>query len=153
MNFVKGGKLPGFFGGEGASGGEIPDGSDGFSTRFMWHKHGDGEIYAYLPTSSKHGTSIGRSNWRFRPNKWYHLEQEVVLNDPGLANGHIRVWLDGRKVLDQNELTFRKVNQLTIDGIFFSTFFGGSDLSWATPHDVYIDFADFSVSAVESKNE
>ncbi len=152
FNFVKGGKLPGLFGGEGGSGGKIPNGTDGFSTRFMWRKHGDGEIYAYLPTSSQHGTSIGRGNWGFRPNQWYLLEQEVVLNDSGLANGHVRVWLDGKRVLDRGGLIFRQVNQLTIDGIFFSTFFGGGDPSWATPQDVYIDFADFAVLTVKSKD-
>ena len=148
FDFVKGGKLPGLFGGDGASGGKIPDGKDGFSTRFMWRKQGEGEIYAYLPTSSEHGTSIGRSNWRFKPNRWYRLEQEVTLNDPDLANGRIQVWLDGKKVLDRGGLVFRHVEYLTIDGIFFSTFFGGGDPSWATPKDVYIDFAAFSVSQV-----
>lgn len=151
FNFVKGGKLPGLFGGEGASGGKIPDGTNGFSTRFMWRKHGNGEVYAYLPTSSKQGTSIGRNNWQFQPNRWYRLEQEVSLNDPNLANGRIQVWLDGRKVLDRGGLTFRHEENLTIDGVFFSTFFGGGDPSWATPKDVYIDFANFSVSRVRDR--
>ncbi len=150
FNFVRGGKLPGLFGGNGASGGKIPDGSDGFSTRFMWRKQGDGEIYAYLPTSVKHGTSIGRGNWRFQPDRWYRLEQEVILNDPGVANGQIRVWLDGKQVLERGGLTFRQSDQLNINGIFFSTFFGGSDPSWATPQDVHVDFADFSVSTVKT---
>jgi len=146
FDFVKGGKLPGLFGGEGASGGAKPDGTDGFSTRFMWRREGDGEVYAYLPTSDAYGTSIGRGNWRFQPGIWYHLEQEVTLNQPTRANGRVRVWLDGNLVLDEGNLEFRTVDQLQIDGLFFSTFFGGNDASWATPQDVYIDFADFTVS-------
>jgi hypothetical protein len=51
FDFVKGGKLPGFYGGTQVSGGHIPDGTDGFSTRFMWRAAGQGEIYAYLPSS------------------------------------------------------------------------------------------------------
>jgi hypothetical protein len=147
FDFVKGGKLPGLFGGMGNTGGEIPDGEDGFSTRYMWRRSGDGEVYAYLPTSEQHGTSIGRGSWSFRPATWYHLEQEVTLNQPGVANGRIRVWVNDRLVLQQNDLMFRSVETLKIEGILFSTFFGGGDRSWATPNDAFADFADFKVMA------
>lgn len=145
FDFVKGGKLPGLFGGAGASGGEIPDGTDGFSTRYMWRKAGEGELYAYLPTSEEFGTSIGRGSWQFRSGIWYHLEQVITLNDPTQNDGRLQVFVDGVKVIDEERLTFRTTEDLKIEGIFFSTFFGGGDSSWATPNDVYIDFADFSV--------
>ena len=67
FNFVKGGKLPGLYGGVGNTGRRIPTGEDGFSARVMWRKHGDGEVYAYLPTSREHGTSLGRGGFRFIP--------------------------------------------------------------------------------------
>jgi hypothetical protein len=145
FDFVKGGKLPGLFGGAGASGGNIPDGTNGFSTRFMWRSQGKGEVYAYLPTSQEYGTSIGRGKWRFTPGVWQRLEQQVDLNQVGKKNGRIRVWLDSKLVLDKGNLTFRTTESLKIEGIFFSTFFGGSDRSWATPKDVDIDFANFAV--------
>ncbi|MBE9069241.1 hypothetical protein IQ260_21600 [Leptolyngbya cf. ectocarpi LEGE 11479] len=147
FNFVKGGKLPGLFGGAGASGGHIPNGTDGFSTRLMWRQNGQGEVYAYLPTSKSYGTSIGRGTWQFQPGIWYKLEQEVKLNTPHLANGQIRIWVNDSLVLEQGELSFRTTDTLQIDGVFFSTFFGGGDPSWATPQDTYIDFANFSVTA------
>jgi hypothetical protein len=149
FNFVKGGKLPGLFGGTVNDGRKIPDGTNGFSTRYMWRKDGDGEVYAYLPTSSEHGTSIGRGNWRFKPGNWHHVEQEVILNQPGKKDGRIRVWVDGKQVLAKDKLTFRSTDKLKIEGIFFSTFFGGGTPAWATPKDVYVDFADFSVSLVK----
>lgn len=149
FDFVKGGKLPGLFGGTVTDGREIPDGTNGFSTRYMWRKNGRGEVYSYLPSSREHGTSLGRGNWRFERETWHHLEQEVVLNQPGQRDGRIRVWVDGEKVLDQGGLTFRTTENLKIEGILFSTFFGGGDSSWATPKDVYADFADFSVFAVK----
>jgi hypothetical protein len=149
FDFVKGGKLPGLFGGAGNNGGNMPTGTDGFSTRFMWRQGGDGEVYAYLPTSEDQGTSIGRGSWRFHPGVWHHLEQEVRLNQPGQVNGQIRVWLDGRLVFDRQDLIFRSVQTLKIEGILFSTFFGGGDVSWATPQEVFADFADFSVSVVD----
>ncbi len=146
FDFVKGGKLPGLFGGAGNSGGEIPNGSDGFSTRFMWRKNGAGEVYAYLPSSTEYGTSIGRGNWQFQRGKWHHLEQVIVLNQPNKKNGKIQVWLDGKQVLKQEKVSFRTTDKLKIEGIFFSTFFGGGDYSWATPKNVYVDFANFSIS-------
>lgn len=149
FDFVRGGKLPGLFGGAGASGGNIPDGTDGFSTRLMWREDGQGEVYAYLPTSENYGTSIGRGNWQFQPGIWYKLEQEVKLNTPHLADGQIRMWVNDRLVLEQDDVSFRSTDSLQIDGIFFSTFFGGGNSSWATPQDTYIDFADFSVTAVD----
>ncbi|MEW6496163.1 MAG: polysaccharide lyase, partial [Cyanobacteriota bacterium] len=80
---------------------------------------------------------------------WHHLDQEVVLNQPGQSDGRIRVWVDGEKVLDKGGLIFRTTENLKIEGILFSTFFGGGDSSWATPKDVYADFADFSVFSVK----
>jgi hypothetical protein len=147
FDFVKGGKLPGLYGGTGNNGGDIPDGEDGFSTRFMWRSGGEGEVYAYLPTSREHGTSIGRGDWSFRPQTWYRLEQEVTLNQPGQSNGRLRVWVEGQLVLDRTDLSFRSTEDLKIEGILFSTFFGGSDRTWATPEDVYADFAEFVVTA------
>ena len=146
FNFVKGGKLPGLFGGEGASGGNIPDGTDGFSTRFMWRRDGDGEMYAYLPTSKNYGTSIGRGSWQFEPGDWHRIEQEVKLNHPDRSDGEIRVWVNNKLVIEQTGLQFRTENSLKIDGVFFSTFFGGGDSSWSTPKDVHIDFANFAVT-------
>jgi hypothetical protein len=146
FNFVKGGKLPGLYGGTANSGGNTPTGSDGFSARLMWRKQGDGEIYAYLPGSSDdYGTSLGRGSWRFHPGIWYEVEQELQLNTPGQSNGWVQIWIDQKPVFRAEQLNFRDVSSLKIDGLFFSTFFGGNDRSWATPKDVYIDFADFAI--------
>jgi hypothetical protein len=147
FDFVKGGKLPGLYGGIANSGGKIPNGTDGFSTRLMWRRGGEGEVYAYLPTSAEYGTSLGRGAWRFRPGVWHLIEQEITLNQPGQKNGRVQVWIDGKKVFEQGGVLFRTVPSLKINGLFFSTFFGGSDASWSTSKRVYADFADFSVSA------
>jgi hypothetical protein len=144
--FVKGGKLPGLYGGTGNSGGEIPDGSDGFSTRYMWRADGAGEVYAYLPSSEEHGTSLGRGCWSFPPGAWTTIRQRVQLNTPDEEDGRISVWQDDRLVLDRGELEFRTTEGLQIDGLFFSTFFGGNDSSWASPVDQHVDFAEFTLT-------
>lgn len=146
FDFVKGGKLPGLYGGEHTSGGDIPDGTNGFSTRYMWRADGQGEVYAYLPSSVDHGSSLGRGAWTFPRGRWACLEQRVHLNEPGRADGVIDVWFDGTQVLHADSLTFRTTPDLQIDGLFFSTFFGGGDSSWASPKDQVARFGGFAIS-------
>ncbi|MEH0576250.1 hypothetical protein QBA54_17550 [Streptomyces sp. B21-108] len=146
FDFVKGGKLPGLYGGTVTSGRRIPDGDNGLSTRYMWRAHGAAEVYAYLPTSVAHGTSLGRGSWAWPVGRWVCVEQAVRLNRPGRLDGNVTVHVDGRQVLSQGGLEFRTSERLGIDGVLFSTFFGGSDPSWATVRAQYADFAAFAVS-------
>jgi hypothetical protein len=146
FDFVKGGKLPGLYGGTVTSGQNIPDGTNGLSTRYMWRADGAGEVYAYLPTSEEHGTSLGRGCWSFTPGTWTTLQQRVQLNTPDEQDGRITVWQDDRLVLDRGGLEFRTTDELRIDGLFFSTFFGGDDSSWASPVDQNVDFAEFTLT-------
>jgi hypothetical protein len=146
FDFVKGGKLPGLFGGSVTNDREIPDGTNGFSTRYMWRRAGAGEVYAYLPTSVEQGTSLGRGFWTWTPGRWICVEQRVRLNTPGRPDGTVTVWVDGERVYEATGLVFRTTADLKIDGLYFSTFFGGGDRSWATPRDQHADFAAFAVS-------
>ena len=141
--FAKGGKLPGLWGGSQVSGGEEPDGTNGFSTRLMWRSEGAGEVYLYAPGHT--GTSLGRGDWRWPTGTWTCVEQHVVLNDPEENNGSVAVWVDGKQVYEKADLRYRTVDDLKIEGIFFSTFFGGADRDWASPRDQYADFADFEL--------
>jgi len=154
FNFVKGGKLPGLYGGTGNTGTVFPNGTDGFTTRFMWRTSGAGEVYPFLPDSYPNdGDELGKGNWHFSgDNQWHTLRQECVLNDIGASNGVIQVWYDGALVLNANGLFFRSTNSLNIDGVIFQTFFGGGDTSWATPVTTYADFAAFSVSDPNQTN-
>ena len=145
FDFVKGGKLPGLYGGTVTSGQRIPDGTDGFSTRYMWRAEGAGEVYAYLPTSVDAGTSLGRGCWTFPTGRWTEVEQHVRLDVPGASDGTVTVRVDGTPVLHRTGLTFRTTTDLRIEGVFLSSFFGGGDSSWATPVDQYLDLADVEV--------
>lgn len=146
FDFVRGGKLPGLYGGSGNSGGKIPNGHDGFSTRYMWLSEGRGQVYAYLPTSIDYGTSIGKGNFHFARGVWSELKQEVRLNQPGKQDGKIRVWFNNKLVVVQDGLRFRDTPELGINGVFFETFFGGNDDSWRSLKDTHIDFSDISIS-------
>ena len=141
FRFVKGGKLPGLFGGDAGSGGHHQ--LAGFSTRFMWRAGGAGEVYAYLPNDKGYGASLGRGRWTFVPGRWTKLTQRVTLNAPGRSDGTITVWINGRQMFSRGGLVLRNSAAVHVDGLFFSTFFGGGDKTWVSPTDQHVDFAGF----------
>ena len=112
FDFVRGGKLPGLIGGAGNVGGNVPDGTDGFSARMMWRTDGSSGApltsdkanavqYVYHPDQP--GTFGEDFRWDdgptsewsvFESDRWYHLRHRVVMNTPGLDDGVIMAWLD-----------------------------------------------------------
>lgn len=153
FDFVRGGKLPGFAGGSANTGGNTPDGYDGWSARMMWKEGGRVIQYVYYPDQNQNlpygdaftWTSSGRA-YHFTPGVWYQVEVRVVMNQPGEKNGLIQSWLNGVKALDKGNLRFRDTANLAIDMVYFSTFFGGDDRSWAPFKDENIYFDDFIIS-------
>lgn len=141
FDFALGGKLPGLFGG--SEGGEL---EDTWNTRFMWRKNGAGEIYLHLPKESESESSLGRGAWYFVPGQWHEMVQRVRLNTPGRADGRIEVYQDGSRVLLAEGLVFRESSDIKIEGLMFSTYFGGTTPEWASPEDVHIDFRDFKIA-------
>ncbi len=148
FDFNKGGKLPGFYGGVGNTGGNVPTGSDGFSTRLMWRSNGQGQVYAYMPSSTNFGTQLGTGSWNFEPGKWQKISQYLELNTPNQNNGSVKMWIDGVEKFSVNNLNFRNSLDLKIDGILGHTFFGGNDSSWASPKTQKLWWADFDVKAI-----
>ncbi|KAI0628806.1 polysaccharide lyase family 14 protein [Trametes polyzona] len=170
FEFVKGGKLPGLYGGTSdavaisCSGGRRDENC--FSVRFMWRAEGQGELYTYLPPSSeankavcnvppfstcndKFGASVGRGAFTFPQGKWATIGQRVKLNDVGKANGEIELFFEGKSLFTVPGLELVSKPEGRIRGIQMQSFFGGSDSSWATPKDQDVFFSDFSVAITE----
>lgn len=165
--FGRGGKLPGLYGGtgrkKGCSGGN--DGGDCFSLRFMWRKLGAGEGYVYRPKAAlqdkqyckvppysfcdaDYGDSIGRGAFYFKPGTWTKLRQQIKLNDvPGEQTGTMKIWADDKLVIQFPKMVWRISKDVTVQGIVFQTFFGGSTPDWATPKDQYTLYKGFKMSA------
>ncbi|KAM5542810.1 hypothetical protein V8D89_003771 [Ganoderma adspersum] len=167
FDFVKGGKLPGLYGGNsekeatGCSGGRRDNGC--FSARFMWRREGAGEIYTYLPPGSPenkavckvppqsecndvYGASVGRGAFKFTPGKRNTIGQRIRLNDVGKANGELELFVNGKSVYTVPGLVLRTAASGRIRGIQMQSFFGGSDSTWATPKGQDVFFGDFSVA-------
>lgn len=164
FDFVRGGKLPGLAGGTGNTGGNVPDGTDGWSARMMWRTDGSGGSattrdaanavqYVYHPDQPDTFGEDFRwddgpdDEWvEFEDDRWYQFEHRVLMNTPGENDGEIQAWLDGEQVLDVQGLRFRDVSTFGIDELLFSTFFGGSSDIWAPSKDEFVYYDDFVVS-------
>jgi hypothetical protein len=148
---MRGGKLPGLAGGNANTGGHKPNGQDGWSARMMWRPDGKIVQYVYQPDQpGNYGVDypwdFGGYPRYFTPGQWYCVETYVQMNSPGKKDGVIRSWLNGEKALEVKNLRFRDIPSLQIDKMYFSTFFGGADATWAPPADCYADFGKFVIS-------
>ncbi|TFK45522.1 hypothetical protein OE88DRAFT_1669108 [Heliocybe sulcata] len=171
FDFVKGGKLPGLYGGDSAdgaiscSGGSRNDAC--FSSRFMWRTDGAGELYTYLPPSYSandnvcniapystcnptYGASVGRGAFSFATGAWTTISERVRLNDAGQENGEIEVTVNGQSVISAGGLVLRDSGSGRIRGLMMQTFFGGSTTDYASPKAQDVYFADFSVAITET---
>jgi len=162
FDWVKGGKLPGLRGGNdinGCDGGKQPNGTDCFSTRLMWRNNAQGEAYAYVnpvdnlckdnyvDCNDDFGTSMGRGLFGFTPGAWNKVSLLVRLNNPpNKANGILQLYYNDELAVNQTNLQYRSADKInSVGGLFFSTFYGGSDSSWAPPKDEHSYFRNFQM--------
>jgi len=172
FDFVKGGKLPGLYGGtssdwgRGCSGGD--PGENCFSCRIMWRTSGAGEAYIYYDRTmtqdsdlydidksyynSDDGDSIGRGSWTFgQGSSNYHtVALTLTLNgfdssgNP-LDNGKLIVSINGAQKISYGKMKWRKNSSVKFSGVMFTTFFGGSSMDWAPTSAQVARFRNFKV--------
>ncbi|KAG0286059.1 hypothetical protein BGZ98_005249 [Dissophora globulifera] len=170
FNWVLGGKLPGIYGGkayDGCSGGLQSTGTDCLTMRLMWRPNAIGEVYAYVPADPKsslcqtpgvlcndqYGKSIGRGQIYFSAGTWNHIDMVMELNEPaGKQHGLLQVYLNGNKVIDMNNMPYRTTGMVGFQGLMFSSFFGGSDPTYATPIDTSVYFKNMQLSVGNPAN-
>lgn len=159
FDFVLGGKLPGLTGAPKPlsmppTGGHRSSDCNGFSARMMWRQGGAAVLYLYYPgQTGNYGDDFNFTDTNgetiiFIPGQWYTITQKIFMNTPGKSDGIIEIWLNNSKVLHKDGLTFRGIScrNIGINQFYFSTFFGGNDLSWASKKEEYILFDDFIIS-------
>jgi hypothetical protein len=149
FDFVKGGKLPGLCGGpENVSGGRPANGQNGFSARLMWRRDGRGEAYVYHKNQKgDYGDSFAfPSDFRFPTDTPVKVRLAVSMNTPGKRNGALRVWIDEKLLVERSDMEWRSVNSFGVDGLYFETFHGGGDKSWAPTKPCWAEFGELRVS-------
>lgn len=150
FDFVKGGKIPGLVGGT-APTGCIND-TTGFSARMMWRTGGDAVQYMYFPDKQNacgddYLYETGNGAVKFQPGSWHTVEHRIVMNTPGTSDGIVEAWFDGKLALSDKSFLLRLADgTYGIDTLYFSTFFGGGDSSWAPSAPQIADFDEFIVA-------
>lgn len=154
FEFVKGGKLPGLCGGsENVSGGRPSDGHNGFSARLMWRRDGRGEAYVYhMDQPDKYGHTFPfPEDFRFPLNEPVHVRLAVTMNKPGQKDGTLRVWIQTgsgpeRLMVEQKDMRWRAEATYGVDSLYFETFYGGGDKSWAPKNPGWAEFSQMKVT-------
>lgn len=150
FSFVKGGKLPGLVGGTAPTG--CVDDTAGFSARMMWRTGGAAVQYMYFPEKVEncgddYGYAPGGQSAEFQPGTWHTVEHRLAMNTPGARDGVLQAWFDGQLALDHPDFLFRPAGgSFRIDTLYFSTFFGGSDQTWAPTTAQIVDFDDLIIA-------
>lgn len=152
FDWGKGGKLPGLGGGPGnVSGGMPADGVNGFSARLMWRREGAGEAYVYhVGQAGKYGDSFAfPKGFRFPTETWSRVRMRVEMNGAGQADGRLVVWVDDQVVVERRDLRWRSGPTFGVDSIYFETFHGGSDASWAPSRASSTEFSDVQFTVLD----
>jgi len=155
FDFVKGGKLPGLCGGpDNVSGGRRATGTNGFSARLMWRRDGRGEAYVYHKNQPEdYGESFPfPENFRFPTGQPVKVRLAVTMNQPGQRDGTLRAWItteggSERLMVERTDMEWRSADSFGVDGLYFETFHGGGDSSWAPTRKCWADFAHMAVKA------
>lgn len=71
----------------------------------------------------------------------------MELNEPaGNSNGTLQVYQDGNLAIQMNNIPYRSTGMVGFQGLMFSSFFGGSDPTYATPVDTMVYFKNVQMS-------
>ena len=139
-----GGKFPGISGTYGVAGwgGRPSDGTNGWSARGGYHPTipGDNPLGDTVPVGNyvyhaDQNTIYGDNVlWQdgylgfLEKDRWYSVEQHLILNTPGVNDGVLETWIDGRKAYRQTNWRWRDTNSLKIEQIWLNVYHGGTDV-------------------------
>ena len=138
-NATSSGKLPGPAGLYGSSArGCIPSSptNPGWSARTLFEAtetdpgtRGRVQLGTYLYHLDQAGTCGDQIHWEpglVEQNRWYCVEGRVSMNTPGLRDGRVDAWVDGRQVLAWPGIGFRRPGEnVGARHFWFDVYFGG----------------------------
>ncbi|GAA5895046.1 hypothetical protein JCM6882_008271 [Rhodosporidiobolus microsporus] len=151
FDFVKGGKLPGSYGGDpgsGCTGGRNNPAC--FSLRMMWREDGAGELYAYIPIydglcdsegtlcHGADGISFQRGAFTFEAGSYNTITEIAVMSsDTGTANGILAVYAGETLAFERNDLVLSANESVSFSTFIISSFFGGSTEDYASSAEAF----------------
>jgi len=125
LNFAAGGSLPGLYGGNRHGQPTSGSAAKGFATHLTWGEEARADVHV-VTVDAPEGQSIGIDpTWfRLRTGRWVNIEQEIVLNHPGVHDGILRVFIDGVLKLERRRLAFRDEAGQGFKGVIADVHYG-----------------------------
>jgi hypothetical protein len=117
FEFGGGGFLPGLFGGAETEDLLRPDTAAGFAARPSWRTGGALQAVLQLPSASGGATVVERGRSALPRGRWVGIDQELRLNNPGKADGELRVWIDRELMLERRAVKWQTDGAPSIGGI------------------------------------
>jgi hypothetical protein len=134
----------------------------------MWRTDGHGESYLYVPEGKQTsdfctqyqkcagtkripciecnyaaGVSWGRGTFQFKRGEWNKITMSVTLNTPNVTDGSLEIKHNDIVVIRNDKVNWRQYDNIFIEGVEVSTWFGGSDNTWAPAYDTHIMLRNF----------
>jgi len=140
-----GGKFPGISGTYGVAGwgGRPSDGTNGWSARGLFQPTvvgPDNPLADTVPVGHYVYHADQQTQWGdnvlwqdgylgyLEKDRWYSIEQHLVLNTPGISDGVLETWIDGRLAYRETDWHWRDTSSLKIEQIWMNVYHGGSDV-------------------------
>ncbi|KAB2913453.1 MAG: hypothetical protein F9K29_16325 [Hyphomicrobiaceae bacterium] len=141
FEFGRGGVLPGIRGADADR-----QGQDGFISQLVWRAGGRVGVTNRVTSNSQLRVfPYAQENAVFPRGRWTKVEQEVVLGAPKETKGVVRVWIDGRLVLDVNAPVLRGKPDVAISGVAVDAFYSGDDASGGAPADTRLSLSPLEI--------
>lgn len=148
FDWSRGGKLPGFSGGDGNTGKDKADDGKGWSVRLMWRENGKLIPYVYHYNQPKtYGDKFNVSALtHFEADRWYHIKIKTVVNTAANRDGILEIDVDGKRLFTKTNICYatedgkREINQIR-----WAIFRGGSDETWFSDKEQHIYFDDIKI--------
>lgn len=127
------GTLPGLYGGSRPDVTDAAvDGTSNFTARLAWRKAGAADAVAIMQGPGGKPARLALPALTLPKERWVHVDQEVVLNQPGAASGSYRVWVDGQLTASKMDMPWRADPALTIAGVYSDFVFRGDGVRTGT---------------------
>lgn len=115
FSFDEPGTLPGLYAATDISQIDADELEAGFVSRLGWKKEGAPGLT--IRTPAHQGLWLGPHKGRWPVNRWVSVEQEIILNSPGKANGQVRLWIDGALIEEKVSLDLGANGNLGLSGV------------------------------------
>jgi hypothetical protein len=139
FDFNLGGVLPGVFGG-------VEQSNDRFLVQLGWRQGGAIGATNHVTLDGKKWKQQAEAEGYTIPRgRWVKIDQEVILNEPDLENGVLRVWLDGALAIDKADIAYRVKPDIALAGVAADVFYNGEDVSGRAPADAKVMLSPFEI--------